>query len=406
MTAREPEPAAPAPAPGSGPEPVLAAPAAAVPAGAPSAGRGAGLAVSLVLVGLAGWWVVGSGGAGGSPGGGAEAEDAAPETSAVVPVTAAPLRREALHPTLHAFGPVVAAVGESLTVSLPYEARVRRVLVAAGQVVAADTPLLEVEPSPDALLQLEVARSEREQARDALALVRRRLELELATRQDLLLAERQLQAAELRVASLEQRGSGAPRLVQAQGPGIVCRVAVLQGALVPAGAPLVETTGERQVDVCLGIEVDEVEQVRVGQAVELRPVNGPAGRAARGRVRLITRRVNPQTRLVDVFVTPDQAARLLLDEYVEGRLALADHLGLVAPRAAVVADEEGFAVFTVEGGHAVRHRVRLGLEQEDRVELAGGGLAPDQAVVVVGAAEVQDGIAVRVSPESTAGSGR
>ena len=63
-------------------------------------------------------------------------------------------------------------------------------------------------------------------------------------------------------------------------------------------------------------------------------------RAASG---LATRRVNPDTRLVDVFVSLPESAGLLLEDFVSGRLnRRSAERGWSSPREAVLPAEDGF----------------------------------------------------------------
>ena len=57
--------------------------------------------------------------------------------------------------------------------------------------------MIEVEPSPDTVLQADQARQELEAAKNQLAVVQQRQELKLSTRQELLQAEPDLGAREL-----------------------------------------------------------------------------------------------------------------------------------------------------------------------------------------------------------------
>ena len=70
-------------------------------------------------------------------------------------MTDAPARVEpAATDAVEAFGATAAAPGAVRTLSVPFESRVRKVLVADGQVVEEGAPLAEIEPSPDSRLLL------------------------------------------------------------------------------------------------------------------------------------------------------------------------------------------------------------------------------------------------------------
>ncbi len=325
-----------------------------------------------------------------------EAKSASEETAPIAKVAVTVLRNETIVQTITSYGTVVAAPGEAHSYSIPFECRIRKVFVTGGQVVAANTPLLEIEPSADTLLQYDQARSERTSAAQALQLVEQRLELKLATRPDLLQAKQRLHDAEARVQSLEKRGVGTSQLIRADSNGVVSQATGQPGQTVPAGSPLIETIGTNQLVVRLGVESTDVPYLKRGQEVRLSPVDAPTTRTAVGQVRLITRQVNPQTRLVDVFVAPASAAQLLLNEYVRAGIAIAAHSTLVAPRAAVFPGEGQYVLFTVEKGHAVKHVVKLGVENPRNVQVISKTLRAGARVVIVGNSELTDGMAVEV----------
>jgi len=355
----------------------------------------AGLAALTAAVGglVGSWWA--SRGAEVSSG---SAISGVPEGEPAARVEIAPLRRGSIDETLVVYGNVVAALGETKTFSVPFESLVRRVAVVARQVIAAGDPLVEIEPSPDALLELEQAKGERNTARQELELVRQRVQMQLATRQEQLESERRVRDAELRVESLEQRGIGAPQVISASAPGVVNRIGVQQGQIVPAGVALVETIGEEQIAVRLGIESEDIGTLTVGQAVRLVPVNAPRTQPVAGEIRLITRQVDPDTRLVDVFVAPAPESRLLLEDYVRGEVVIRSQDALLAPRASVLPTEGRRVVFTVEDGRAVRHEVIVGTENDAEVQILSDGLREGQPVVVVGNGALEDGAAVVAGP--------
>jgi RND family efflux transporter MFP subunit len=305
------------------------------------------------------------------------------------------LRRSQIEETLTAYGLVVATPGESRTFSVPFESQVRKVFVTGGETLRPETPLVEIEPSPDARLLLDQARIELNSGRNQLELTKQRLQLKLATRQELLQAEQRVHDAEARAQNMLKRGVDGPRTIRSDSTGIVNKIAVQVGQIVPPGTVLVEAIDENRITVQLGIESEDVARVQEGQAVRLSPVNGPDRRPVEGRVRLIARQVNPQTRLVDLFVTPAFNSRMVLNQYIQGQIVIAAQDALVAPRGAALPEGDHYVLYTVQNGKAVRHTVRLGLENPSQVEVIGGALQPGEPVVVVGASELQDGMTVQ-----------
>ena len=135
-------------------------------------------------------------------------------------------------------------------------------------------------------------------------------------------------------------------------------------------------------------------RVTAGQEVRLTSLREGAGQEVVGNVRLITKRVNPDTRLVDVFVKIPSDSGLMLEGFVRGELAVDSELALVVPREAALPADNGWAMYTVENGKAVQHAVTVGLEDDKQVEVVGEGLKEGAAVVVEGNYELTDGMAV------------
>jgi membrane fusion protein (multidrug efflux system) len=326
----------------------------------------------------------------------AQADESGNETNSgpVAQVTTVPLKRGQIKAVEVTYGTVMAAPGETHTFSVPYESRVKVILIAPGQVIQTNAPLIEVEPSPDTRLQLDQARNERDSAKKSFELVQQRAELKLATRQEQLQSQQQLDAAELKVRSLEARGIENSQTLRADASGVVSEIAVQPGQIVAAGAPLLNTIGQNQIIVRLGLESEVAGRVQEDQAVELRAVNGPATQTVPGKIRFIASRVNPQTRLVDVFVGPDAAAHFVLNEYVRGVIAIAAHEAWVVPRAAVLPEDDHEIIYTADNGHAVKHVVALGLQNDQEVEVIGKDLKAGELVVVVGNSQLEPGMTV------------
>jgi len=328
-----------------------------------------------------------------APAAGAEAESGEPPVQPVAKVAVVPIKEGSVDVTTTAYGTVEAAPGATQTFSVPFESRVTRVIVVAGQTLKSEDPLVELEPSPDALLQLNQARQQRDAARNQQDLAQQRLEMKLTTRQDVLQAEQALAAAELNVRSMEGRGIDGKKTIHADAQGIVSRVAVQPGQIVPAGAALVETIGQNQIVVRLGVESEDATRLRDGQDVRIEPVNSAAA-VFGGRILRVTRQVDPQTRLVSVYVTPEEDAHVLLDEYVRGRIIVASERGLVVPSQAVLPEDAASVLYTVANGHAVKHEVKLGPEDNGQVIVTGESLQAGQPVVTVGNSQLEEGMAV------------
>lgn len=314
----------------------------------------------------------------------------------VAPVQVVPLKEGAITEESVVYGTVIPAPGAVQAISVPFESQVRHVFVSTGQRVTAGEKLVEIDPSPDTQLQLEEARNTLAVAEQNLRYVRQRFALKLATNDQLLQAQQTSQDAHLRLDSLERRGVGNKRALLADAAGLISTVSIQEGAIMAAGSTLLEIVAQDRMEVRFGAEPEDLPRLRPDQPVTLGRVNRPAAQEVTGRIRKIARAVNPATRLVDVFVTLSAAPELLLDEYMLGRLSLTSAQGLIVPRAAVLPEEDTYVLFTVHDGRAKKHRVHVGVENDQAVEVTGDHLRPGDLVVTLGNYELHDGMAVTV----------
>jgi multidrug efflux pump subunit AcrA (membrane-fusion protein) len=116
-----------------------------------------------------------------------------------------------------------------------------------------------------------------------------------------------------------------------------------------------------------------------------------------GTIRLVTRRIDPATRLVDVYVTLPAGTKLFLDGYVRGEIQRIEKNALAVPRSAVLPNESReFEIFTVANNHAIRHTVKIGAENPNEIEVIANDLHEGDPVVTLGNYELEDGMAVEI----------
>lgn len=316
----------------------------------------------------------------------------------VATVRTVPIKKTTITENITVYGTVIPAPGAIQAVSVPFESRIRRILVSNGQRISQGEILLEIEPSQDTHLQVEEARNAAESLKRTLKHVQERFDLKLATNEELLQAKQAFREAQLRLESLERKGVGQKQQIRATAQGVVNKVSVQEGSIVPAGSAFLEIVPQNRVEVRLGVEPEDMKYLRVDQPVSLSSINTPESRSVTGRIRAISQSINPATRLIDVFVELSPSSnQFLLDEYVSGKIEIASKVGVVVPRTAVLPEENGhYVLFTVKDGRAKKHDVQMGLEDGKDVEVIGDGFHPDEPVVILGNYELKDGMAVRV----------
>lgn len=303
------------------------------------------------------------------------------------------LERKPISATVTAYGTVVAQPNELVSVSVQYESKVNHLLVSSGELVKEGQPLIEVEPSPDTKLALADARSAAETAKFQLEQTQKSFEMKLAVNQVLQQARQAARDADAKLESLTGRGAGEATTLKAETAGVLKSIDVSTGQIVAAGSPLLSIVPSRKIEIRLGVEGENSGHLKVGQPVKLSAVNQD-GVSGEGKIRLIASRVNPQTRLVDVFVTVPPDLPLLLDGFVRGEIRIAEKTALVVPRDAVLPGENGESLFTVTDGHAVKHTVTPGIETDTETEITGTDLKPGDEVVTEGNSQLEDGMQV------------
>jgi membrane fusion protein (multidrug efflux system) len=328
------------------------------------------------------------------------------EDKPVATVMTTPLKRATITETITAFGSVAAPPGNAL--SVPFEVRVVQVLVAPGQSVSAGTEVVRLEPSPETVTAVTEAKSVVAAAERDLAQTRQRFNDRLATNVELSQSEQALASAKLRLDSLSSRGADKPSTLKANADGIVSKVDVQEGQIVAAGAALVEIAAGKGIEVALGVEPADVTTLKPGQAVELKLVGATDdAQSVAGTIHLIGQRVDPATRLASVFVTLPADAHWMLDAYVVGKIVKASAEALVVPRDAVLDEEDGggggsgsggHVLYTVTAGHAKKHDVRVGLENDRQVQLIADDLKEGDLVISSGNYELEDGMEVNATP--------
>jgi membrane fusion protein (multidrug efflux system) len=335
----------------------------------------------------------------------AAAEEESAKPAAKVETTA--LIEQAIARTVEVFGIVAAAPSGDRVISLPYDCVVRKIHTAVGTAVAAGDLLLEVEPSPDAKLAADSARSVQALAKKSLAAMQERYELKLATSQDLLAAQQAAEDANLKAESLAARGLSGDGRITTAAAGVVSKLEVLGGAFAPAGTVLVSVSTGGQLEVRLGVEATDAGAVAAGQAVALESSNRPEAEKIATTVRLVGAVLDPSTGAAEVRAAVPAGAPLLLGEHVRAQIEVQrkDH-ALVVPRSAVLPDEDKRILFTVKHGKAVRHEVQLGLATDELQEVTGDGLQPGDLVVTLGNYELEDGMAIQAPERKQAAAGK
>lgn len=297
--------------------------------------------------------------------------------------------------TVQAWGTVEPGLQGQQTVSALAESVIEAVRVSKGQSVRRGDGLLTLRPSAASVRELEIARSDAAAAQAVLARTTAMLERHLATNADVANARQTAAAARATLASASRRiGSAGPRLLRAERDANIADVLVTQGDIVAADAPLLRLTGTESGWIRLGVAPEDAAGIAPGQPVTFTDVFSNQ-HAFTGRVATVARQVDPQSRLVQVQVTPDGATTPMPGTSVRASIRIETRTGvLVLPHTAIDYEAAATYAYVVESGKVRRIRVTLGIDDGQRVEIV-RGLRPGQTVASDGISVLTDGMAVR-----------
>lgn len=341
----------------------------------------------VILVAVVGGWLLFR------PTPAASSAAAAPPTVSAL-VKTQPIHQQMMAQTLTALGDVT--TGNVVAITFPRAGQVTRMLAVVGQRVRPGTPVATLATDPNAKLAYQQAVSAVAFAQGEVRRNEGLLALQLATQSQVDGANKALQDAEHNLAAQRDFGGNiGVATVVAPFDGVVTAVTAAQGDRLPPGAAILQLSPTDVLRVRLGIEPDEMHQVRIGLPATLVPVNDST-EVVQTTIAETQGLVNPQTRLVDaVAVVPATGAPfLVLGMRVRATIAVGQQLAWAAPRAAVLSDTSGTYLFQVSGGKAHRVAVTSGAESQGLVAVS-GPIDPKLPIVVLGNHELQEGMQVR-----------
>src|SRR5436305_8498926 len=198
------------------------------------------------------------------------------KTGPVPQVEVAKLERKTITETVIVYGSVVAQPGKTHSISIAFETRVRHILVAPGQFVQENDPLIEIELSPGAQVQFQQAKNAAEAARKELKQTQERFNLKLATNQELSAVEKTARDADAQLTALQRAGAGGDNRIHSDISGVIAKVDAQDGQIVPPGGPLVEIVAENEIEVKVGVEAVDISAAQEGASITIVELNDPA----------------------------------------------------------------------------------------------------------------------------------
>lgn len=324
--------------------------------------------------------------------GASNTDEAAPS---VAVTTAKPVQRS-FDDTVAAFGTIQADPRRARTLNLAHGGQVVALRVVDGQSVRAGDLLLKVATDPTARNAYAQAQSALTLARGELARTTKLAAQHLATQSQLATARKAVADAEAGVqAQRSLGGAAAVESVVAPAAGVVSHLQVSLDQRLSANAPLLDFTPSGGLIAQLGVQPGEAGSIHPGMPVSLRTVYGDAT-ALQGQVSMLGDALDAQTHLlpVQVSLAPTKAVLPLAGTALNAQIQTRHYTAWAVPRASLRHDESGDYLFQMDHGKAHRVDVTVRSPAGDPVGVE-GSLDPALPVIVLGAYELSDGMAVR-----------
>jgi RND family efflux transporter MFP subunit len=171
---------------------------------------------------------------------------------------------------------------------------------------------------------------------------------------------------------------------------------VTEGAWLAAGSDLFRLVIDETLKLRLSIPEKHASAVRIGQRVEVSTLT--AAEPVVGRVTRIGPSVDPQTRTFQIEAeVPNQDGGLKTGGFAKARVIVTNESSAeTVPTAALVTFAGVHKVFVLRGDRVVEHRVKLGEQTPEWIEIVDANIPENAQVIVSGQSRLADGSLVRL----------
>lgn len=275
--------------------------------------------------------------------------------------------------------------------------QVTSLLVAPGAAVHAGQALLSFTLAPTARTTYEQAASALAAAQKQRATTAQLLGQQLATREQLVQAEKAVSDAQIALSGLSREGAGqSVKTFTAPFDGIVTAITAAQGDRTAPNAPLMTVARTRDIVITVGIAPEDRANVRAGQEATLQRLSGGASIA--GHVLRVSSALNIRTRMMDADIAIPAGA-ILPGEGLRADIHTGDVQGWSVPHAAVVTANGPAHIFQMQSGPIQSGRAKAVpvevIQSAPSGDVVRGPIDPKAPLIVDGAYQVEDGMAVR-----------
>lgn len=307
------------------------------------------------------------------------------------------LNKKNLSKTLTLYGSISSDPGKTVTISLPINGYIQNINVNTGQLVLEKSPLLTFTPEVAESLKYQKLLSTLGLARSELERTQRLYQEQLATRSQLATAEKNLKDAKEALDTAHAMGSDEKsKIITAPIDGIVTQITATPGSPVSANTVIMALNDCHHLILKLDADPDDVSELKDGQLVEIVPFS--SHKILNGIVIKIGHQLNPQTRLIDVWVNISHADcnTVFPGASAKAQIVLSTMNLWAIPKSALLSDQQGAFIYRIKNNHAYRVNVKKIIVDHDWVGIESNDLHENDQVVSTGNYELQNGLSVRI----------
>jgi RND family efflux transporter MFP subunit len=307
-------------------------------------------------------------------------------------------KRGSIPELIVAYGAAVPTSSATQTASFQRDGMISEIYVEIGDQFKKGDKLLDFGASPAAVVAYEQALTALSQKQHALERKQQLFKLQLATKDDVESAEKDLSDAESNKKMLEKIGSiKESEILEAPFDGVVSAISVSKGDRISAGAPLMTLSRTDHIILSVGVEASALAKVKPDLPVHLSSLL-PGRKPSDGKVKRIGIAIDMKTRQVPVFIEIADGAALSGENFKAG-IEVGKFQGWVVPRDAVGIGSKGPFIFQIDEGHAKRVLVNV-LGSVGKNSIIEGDIDSQKEIILSGNYQVDDGDPVR--PEEAA----
>jgi membrane fusion protein (multidrug efflux system) len=307
-------------------------------------------------------------------------------------------KRGSIPELIIAHGVAIPATSATQTASLQRDGMISEIYVEVGDQFKKGDKLLDFGASPAAVVAYEQALTTLSQKQHALERKQQLFKLQLATKDDVESAEKDLSDAESNKKMLEKIGSiKESEILEAPFDGVVSAISVSKGDRISAGAPLMTLSRTDRIILSVGVEAGALAKVKPDMPVHLASLL-PGRKPSEGKVKRVGVAIDLKTRQVPVFIDIADGAALSGENFRAG-IEVGKFQGWIVPRDAVGNGSKGPFIFQIDEGHAKRVLVNV-LGSVGKNSIIEGDIDSQKEIVLSGNYQIADGDAVR--PEEAA----